>query len=199
MSEDINYNAYNENAERYVSHNSGGTTGGLTPLERVARFTKFLQSGRILEIGTGEGLDALELQSLGYEVIASDFAESFLKMAQDKGLHAIHLDLKNEEIPSELQPLNGVFANAVFVHFIYEDFKKSLLKIKKALVSGGYIYFSVMLGEGMEIAGRAKGIEREFFYYNEYVIRDLLESTGYAFDLLEYPIDEKWMHVIAHT
>lgn len=199
MAGDLNYSAYNEHAERYVSHNIGGTTGGLNPQQRVARFQKFLPQGRILEVGTGEGLDAVELQRVGYEVIASDFVESFLEMEKDNNLNVIKLDLKNDEIPADIQPLNGVFANAVFVHFNIEDFKKSLEKIKNALVPNGYIYFSVMLGEGTEIAGRAKGIEREFFYYNEEVIRELLATTGYTVDLLEYPIDTKWMHVIAHS
>ena len=199
MTQDINYSAYNENAEKYVSHNNGGTTGGLTPARRVARFKKFLTNGRILEIGTGEGLDAAELKNQGYEVIASDFVESFLKMANNKGLHTIKLDLKKDEIPVDLQPFDGVFANAVFLHFNVEDLRKSLLKLKEAMTPHGYIYFSVMFGEGTKIAGGVKGIEREFFYYNKNAIRELLSGIGYDIDMLEYPVDEKWMHVIAHT
>jgi 2-polyprenyl-3-methyl-5-hydroxy-6-metoxy-1,4-benzoquinol methylase len=195
---DLNYKAYNENAQKYIDHNQGGTTGGLTPALRVERFKKFLPTGRILEIGSGEGLDALALKDAGYSVIASDFVESFIGILRQKGLRALALNIKTDSIPEDIQPLDGIYANAVFVHFSPEEFKQALHKIHAALRPNGHLYFSVILGQGHEVAGRAKGIEREFYYYDEGIVQRLLVDTGFTIDLLEQPIDEKWLHVIAH-
>lgn len=198
MMNDINYQAYKDKADIYIDKNIGGTTGGLTPEKRVGRFKKYLNSGKVLEIGSGAGLDAEALKEAGFEVIASDFVPSFLEILKNKGLQVIKLDGKNDSIPEEITPLEGVYVNAVFVHFSPEEFKRLLEKINNALKDNGYLYFSVMHGQGTEIAGRAKGIEREFFYYKENDLRELLEKTGFTIDVLEYPIDEKWIHVICH-
>lgn len=195
---DLNYAAYNENAQQYIDHNKEGATGGLTPVARVKRFQNFMVSGRVLEIGSGEGLDAIALRQAGYTVIASDFVASFINRLRSKGLPTIAFDAKRDAIPADLQPLDGVYANAVFVHFNPNDFIESLQKIRVALTPNGIIFCSVILGEGSEIAGRAKGIEREFFYYNPQSIEPILAESGFAIDLLEYPIDGKWLHVIAH-
>jgi SAM-dependent methyltransferase len=195
---DLNYVAYNEKAQVYIDKNPGGTTGGLTPAQRVERFKQFLSSGRVLEIGSGAGWDADALHEAGFEVIASDYVPSFLKHIEGKSYRAITFDGKKDEIPSDITPLDGVYVNAVFVHFNADDFTAALQKIYNALRKGGVMYFSVMHGRGTEIAGRAKGIEREFFYYNQDELKSVLEIIGFAVVLIEYPIDEKWIHVICH-
>jgi SAM-dependent methyltransferase len=197
-SSDINFDAYNQKANVYIEKNPGGTTGGLTPEERARNFQKFLPKGRVLEIGSGAGLDADALDQAGFEVIASDYVPSFVELLQGSSYQVITLDAKNDTIPSGLTPLDGIYANAVFVHFSPNDFKNTLTKFNQALRDGGYMYFSVMHGEGTEVAGRAKGIEREFFYYKNEDLNRLLEETGFTIDKIEYPIDEKWIHVICH-
>jgi SAM-dependent methyltransferase len=195
---DINYNAYNSKADIYIEKNVGGTTGGYTPEKRVSNFKKHLDKGRVLEIGSGAGLDALVLKQADYDVTASDFVQSFRELLSDKGLNVINLNAKLDAIPSSILPLDGVYANAVFVHFNEADFRFALKNIHAALQSGGVLFFSVMLGEGTEISGRAKGIEREFFYYNEDSIRKILSEVGLEVLFLEYPIDGKWFHTFCH-
>lgn len=197
-SSDLNYTAYNDKAQIYIDKNPGGTTGDLTPEQRVEEFQKYLKSGKVFEIGSGAGWDADALATAGFEVIASDYVPSFLDLLKSKSYKSLKFDGKNSSIPSDLIPLDGIYANAVFVHFNKEDFKIILKKIHSALRNGGYLYFSVMYGQGTEVAGRAKGIEREFWYYTPEVLRTLVEGLNYATDKVEYPIDEKWIHVICH-
>lgn len=181
MRNDINYKAYQENTAKYIENNLEGKTGGLNPQLRVAKFKKYLNSGKILEIGSGAGFDALELKAQGFNVIASDYVENFVKVLKSKNLSAIQLDIKNEEI--DLKDLDGVYINAVLVHFNKGEILNALKKIKNSLKKGGVIFISIIIGKGTEIAGRNKGILREFFYYSVSDIKDLLQTSG--FEILE--------------
>lgn len=59
---DINYTAYEEHIDEYLKTNIWGLTGGLNPKDRVSNFKKYMNSGRILEIVSVQGLDALRVK-----------------------------------------------------------------------------------------------------------------------------------------
>jgi SAM-dependent methyltransferase len=206
-SNDINHDAYNNHIDVYLEKNQGGVTGGLTPSRRVSNFVRYLKSGRVLEIGSGQGLDALELQEKGFEVTASDFVESFLALLKSKGLDTAEVNLKE---PHSLEwykqfdgkyALDGIYANAVFVHFSPKDLELALAEIHDALKSNGYLFFSLLIGEGSEISDRMSGVKREFFYYKNSDLQKLLEKYNFTIDEMnsdDEPIDGRWIHCICH-
>jgi 2-polyprenyl-3-methyl-5-hydroxy-6-metoxy-1,4-benzoquinol methylase len=196
-SSDINYKAYGEHADVYLEKNHDGITGGLKPQERVRNFKRYLKNGTVLEIGSGQGLDALELQNQGFDITPTDFVDSFIEILKSKKLFPIKVNLKTDTL-DRFHQLQGVYANAVFVHFSPEDFASALRKINTVLHSNGYLFFSVLQGEGSEISNRMSGVEREFYYYTSKELYQLLSVSGFTVDELNEPIDNRWIHVICH-
>ena len=189
----INHKAYTDHATDYYEHNLQGYTGGLVPSHRVALFKKYLNSGKVLEIGSGAGLDAQELIKQGFTVIPSDFTDAFVEIMKANGLAPIKLDAVNDKFP---QDLDGVFANAVFVHFSPEDSKKVIANIYESLKPNGIIFLSMLIGSGTEVSGKLLGIIREFFYYQPQDIEELLKGK---FEILEMnqPVEGRWIHLVA--
>lgn len=195
MAQDFNYRAYQDNTDKYIENNPEGTTGGLTPQERVKKFQKYLKDGKVLEVGSGAGFDAFELKTHGFDVLASDYVDNFVQILKSKNLNAIKFDLKNDTLPSNY--LDGVYLNAVFVHFDKDEILTALKKIKESLKDDGVIFFSVIIGSGTEISGRAKGIVREFHYYSPKDIEEYLKECGFKILKIKSVIDGKWIHVFA--
>ena len=192
---DRNFTAYQDHVDSYLMFLNGGITGGLNPEQRAHNFQKFLKSGKVLEIGSGVGLDAIELEKLGFEVIPTDFVDSFINLMKEKSLSPLKFDAKYELLP--MFNLEGVFANAVFVHFNKNDLEFCSENIFIALKQNGILFFSVMQGSGSEISNKMNGIEREFFYYQKEDLIELLEKVGFQVLEITENVDNRWIHVYA--
>lgn len=193
---DFNKKQYENNFQQYLENNASSTIGGNTPQKRVELIKLYLPLGRtIFEIGSGGGDDALELQKVGYQVIASDFVERFIDVLKQKGLRALQFDAKKDKIP---EIVDAIYANAVFVHFspeeVIEFFKKAKSKLKNAKI----VFLSVLKGEGYERSARGRGFERDFYYYTVDSLKDLLKKEGYLV-LYSNEIDNKWLHIICEV
>lgn len=189
----FNQKQYQENAQAYLNSNVTAAIGGGNPELRVAFLATVLPSGRrVLEIGSGGGNDALALQKAGYDVLASDFVQSFVDTLKTQGLNALYLDAKNDPIPSGF---DAVYANAVFVHFSPEEVRLFLKKAKISLQNEKILFISVLKGEGSERSARGRGFERDFHYYTLTSLTLLMNEEG--FDLIAAKDDnDKWLQAI---
>lgn len=88
----------------------------MNPKDRVSNFKKYINSGRILEIVSVQGLDALELKSQGFKFIPCDFVGIFINILKTRNFTPAKINLKKYSI-EEFTNLDGVYANAFFVHF----------------------------------------------------------------------------------
>src|SRR3989344_3273286 len=78
----------------------------------------FPKTGKILEIGTGKGGDANFFQSLGYEVIATDFSSEALKIAEEnfKNVKFINLDT-SQGLPFQDKSFDVVYSHMALHYF----------------------------------------------------------------------------------
>lgn len=195
MKDDFNKQQYSKYYEQYLESNADGRIGGGTIQERVQLFLRYVPKGRtVFEIGSGSGEDAIALQKAGFEVIASDYVDEFVKILKEKSLNAISFDAKLEEIPNNT---DAIYANAVFVHFSPSELTGFLNKAKTKLSNEKVIFFSVLKGQGLERSARGRGFERDFCYYTLDSLQDILEKTGYS--TLDFSDDEKWIQIIAKS
>lgn len=189
----FNKNQYSQNVAQYLESNVEGKIGGGSPQSRVALLKKFLPVGRrIMEIGSGGGEDALELQKSGYKVTASDFVDEFVSVLKQKGLNAILFNAKKDSFPE----IDALYINAVFVHFIPDEVVDCLKRAKISLQNEKVIFVSVLKGDGFERSARGRGFERDFYYYTLPTLKALLYQEGFEVAYINDE-DSKWLQVIA--
>ena len=147
-------------------------------------FSSLPKGAKILEIGSGSGINAKALESLGYDVTASDVAPAFIAACEKLGLKTIKFNALKDEFP---MGLSGILCWRVFVHFTREDIAKALTRIYAALPTGGRFMFNVIDrethdcdGEMIDYAGEYfMGAERYYAYYTKEEILDLISKTDF--------------------
>ncbi len=190
---DFNQKQYSENWQQYLDSNTDGSIGGGTISERVQLFRKFVPKGRkVLEIGSGGGDEALVLQGAGYDVIATDYVEKFVELLKQKGLQSLLFDAKKDLLPANI---DAIYANAVFVHFSPKELALFLERTKRSLVNEQVLFMSVIKGEGHERAARARGFERDFYYYSLDNLKQIAQQQGFNF-LYSNEDDPKWIQAV---
>lgn len=191
---DFNYQQYKKNFQTYLDNNLEGNIGGGSPKTRAELIQHHLSKGRtIFEIGSGGGIDALELQKAGYKVLASDYIENFVTILREKGIESICFDAKKDELPSDI---SAIYANAAFVHFSPGEFSAFLEKAKQKLIQEKVLFISVIKGEGYERSSRSRGFERDFYYYTKDLLESILKQQGFTIQYCDDK-DQKWIQVIA--
>ena len=86
----------------------------------IARFVGAIGSGgRVLEIGSGPGRDALALEQIGLSVRRTDISPGFVRQLRSAGYVADQLDPLSDDLTDPLRdgaPYDGVWANASLLH-----------------------------------------------------------------------------------
>lgn len=145
---------YNENADKFIL---GTLNVDMMTIQK--RFIGYIpKGGKILDLGCGSGRDSLFFKELGYNVTAVDgSSEMCIQAEKNIGQAVINMTFDKLSFESEF---DGIWACASLLHVPSKDIRDVLVKIEKALKSGGYFYFSVKYGnyEG----------EREGRYYTDY-------------------------------
>lgn len=164
---------YEQAAERFRASLPAPTNEPL--LEVFALPDAHLQPGaNVLELGSGTGRDALELEGLGYRVRRTDAAASFVEMMRADGQQADRLNALTDEFGG---PYDLVFADAVFMHF---DRDQLAMVLRKASKAGGLLAFSIREGEGDEWSYRHLDLPRHITKWQEPALRQLLTACGWT-------------------
>ena len=183
--------SYELKVDEYIGLSPKEVSGGLK--EWIDRTLSFIDTrAHILEVGSASGRDAQYMESLGFSVERTDAAEGFVSRLNQMGYRARQFNALTDEL-SEKYEL--IFANAVFLHFSYDELQMVLKKIFESLQRGGILSFSVKYGEG-EIWTEEK-IERPRYYlfWKEYNIKLLLELV--CFEVLNISQDREFLEIIA--
>src|ERR671910_90792 len=108
-------------------------------------------SGRVLEIGSGGGRDALELEKRGISVRRTDISKGFVELLRESGFEADLLDPLTENLADPQRPgtpYDGIWACACLIHVAREDFGTVLGRLAEATPAGGRFPASGREGEG---------------------------------------------------
>jgi SAM-dependent methyltransferase len=176
--------AYDQHAESYRAG-----TRELPDTVRVAMdaFAEALgRGGRVLEIGSGPGRDARELEARGLSVRRTDVTPAFVEMMRADGAVADVLDPLTDDLDDPGRPgmpYDGVWSNACLLHVDRVDLPILLRRLGEATRAGGVLATSLKEGdgEGWSTHGHVTA-PRRFVYWREGPLREALEGAGWRVD-----------------
>ncbi len=149
--------------------------------------------GLVLELGSGTGRDAAELERRGHQVRRTDATAAFVEMMRADGFKADQLNALTDDYGG---PYDLVFADAVFLHFTADQLAGVLTR---SAAAAPLLAFTTREGEGVEWSNRFLDLPRQFTLWQEDPLRALLSSTGWRVQQLERGTTRAggWFHVLA--
>ncbi|WP_132300800.1 bifunctional 2-polyprenyl-6-hydroxyphenol methylase/3-demethylubiquinol 3-O-methyltransferase UbiG [Kribbella sp. VKM Ac-2568] len=184
--------AYEQAADRFRESIPRDPNGPLLELLDLAG-DRLRPGATVLELGSGTGRDAVELEERGYRVRRTDAAWSFVEMMRADGFEADQLNALVDDFGG---PYDVVFADAVFLHF---DPDQLAVVLRKAREAAGLLAFTTREGDGDEWSNRYLDLPRHFTMWQEEPLRQLLTDTGWTVLHLERHQSRVggWFYVLA--
>jgi SAM-dependent methyltransferase len=142
--------SYEVIADEYAAETEGShvLSGGLT------RLAETLPGGHVLEIGSGPGWDADQLEDAGMTVRRTDVTQGFIDFQRNRGKEIDRLDAINDDLGG---PYDAVVTLHVLQHMGPDELETVLSKVAGALRPGGRFLVSIPVGEGAEWETGASG------------------------------------------
>lgn len=163
-------------------------------------------TGRVLEIGSGGGRDALELENRGMSVRRTDISKGFVELLRGSGFDADRLNPLTEDLADPQRPgapYDGIWACACLIHVAREDFGTVLGRLAEATRTGGRLHASVREGDGEDVSTHGSAASPRRFvetYWRESALRAALKDTGWIVSEVRRCIgkpDDHWLAVRA--
>lgn len=147
-------------------------------------FQSLPENSKILEIGAADGVNSKHLESLGYNVTASDIAEDFINASKNNGLTTIKFNILEDNFNEKY---SGILAWRVFVHFTEEDIFDALKKSYANLETNGILVFNVINRETRDVDNEwvdfaneyHMGVERYYNYFNKETLDNIILRTNF--------------------
>lgn len=147
-------------------------------------FQTLPKNAKILEIGSANGENAKYIESLSYNVTASDIAEDFINASKNNGLTTINFNILEDNFKEKY---SGILAWRVFVHFTEEDIFETLKKSYDNLENNGIFIFNVINRETRNVDNEwvdfpneyHMGAERYYHYFNQKDLDDIISQTKF--------------------
>jgi protein-L-isoaspartate O-methyltransferase len=210
---DVSYLADRVTAAAYDAHAEDYAAGtSAMPDEVNANMVRFVDAvgteARVLEIGTGPGRDAMEMERIGLSVRRTDVSEGFVSRLHAAGYVADRLDPLTDDLTDPLRggaPYDGVWANASLLHVRRELLPAVLERLAAVTRPGGALHVTLKGGEGARwsVHGNVSA-PRYFTFWREDALREVLTAAGWLVDDVEHgestPADrpsEEWLAVFA--
>ena len=184
MSTDLNtVRSYDTVAAEYAAEAAAMPEWVATEID--AFVTELGGSGRVLEIGSGGGRDALELEKRGISVRRTDISKGFVELLRESGFEADLLDPLIDDLADPQRPgtpYDGVWACACLIHVVREDFGTVLRRLAEATRTGGRLHASVREGDGEDASTHGNDAAPRHYvetYWREAALRSALTGAGW--------------------
>lgn len=147
----------------------------------------FPESGKILDLGSGQGQDSRYFAEQGYEVVSADLEDFALELNRSKRPHAIgdkitiaKLDMR-EKFPFSQGSFDVVYAHLSLHYFNDQDTKNIFAEIFRVLKPGGTFAFCVNSTTDPQY-GTGVAIEPNYFKIDNFAKRffDVQTAGQYA-------------------
>ncbi len=167
-------------------------------------FAGLLENGaRVLEVGSGAGRDAEELERRGLSVRRTDITPGFVALLRAAGHTAAVVDPLVDDLadPERDAPYDGVWASASLLHVRREDLPRVLTHLAAVTRAGGVLQLAVKEGDGARFSthGHVAG-PRHFTYWRAEALRAVLDGAGWdvrSVARYEGWRDDTWLDVTA--
>jgi SAM-dependent methyltransferase len=191
---DATLSAYQRAVAAYCAASPGVVTPPVAALldalvERTPRH------GRVLEIGSGPGLEAAYLEDRGLQVDRTDATPAFVDRLRAQGWTARLLDVRDGDLGG---PYDAVVANAVLLNLERPELEVALASCLAATRPGGVLAFTLKEGEGQAWSDAKLGLPRWFVYWQEDQLRAVLRRVGWRVLSLDHVQGrvEPWLNVL---
>lgn len=146
-------------------------------LDHLAQFAGLLPpGGQVLELGSGPGRDADDLEARGLRVRRTDATPAFVDRMRRNGRPAELLDALTDELGG---PYHGIWASAVLLHFERDQLAGLLRRCRAAVQPAGLLGFSVKEGDGERWTTEKLDAPRYFVYWRREPLEALLRCCGW--------------------
>lgn len=163
----------------------------------IQAFAKNIK-GRVLDVGSGPGRDALILKRAGLEVVCLDASEAMIEMTKQKGLDSVLADFAAIPFPNE--SFDGVWAYTSLLHVPKIEIGKSLQEIGRVLKKDGILGLGLIEGntEGY-VESAPINLPRYFAYYAKEKVEKVLAESGFTPFFFETfrPRSKNYLHFLA--
>lgn len=144
---------------------------------RYRRSIPFVEKGRLLDVGCGNGTELYKLKLMGWETYGVEVDEEAAARARSKGLNVFTGDLFERNLPDQ-------FFHVVRMSFVLEHLpnpRETLQEIKRILRSQGRIYISIQNARSLHYWLFAKrwfslDVPRHLFTFTPKTMQKLLSS-----------------------
>jgi len=171
-------NAYNKGAETFAKKFK--ERFDLKRRKEFQIFINNLPGKKILDLGCGAGDHSLYFKEQGLDVTSIDLSDEMIKLAKQKGLNAIKMDI--EDLKFNANTFDGIWAACSLQHVQKKDLPRVLFNLRDILKDKGILFINVFEGEGEE--NREGKFGRRFFsYWKEEELMSILEKD---FDLINF-------------
>ena len=192
---DITLRSYETAAQRYADKTAEPSPALCAFLDL---FADAVGLGRVLEVGSGPGMDAEYLERRGLNVSRTDATPAFVEMMRAAGHEARLLDIRTSDLGG---PWGAVLAQAVLLHLDRAQLADALQRIRQAVTDGGVLAFTVKEGDGDAWSEAKLDLPRHFTYWREGPLRDVLAQTRWAVISIDHIAGrvEPWLYVMARA
>lgn len=128
----------------YDQHAATYAADSVTNPHLLSFLQRCRSGGRVLELGTGAGLDAKVMLDAGFDVDASDGSVELAKIASARLGQPVRTMTFNEL--DAVEAYDGIYACASLTHARRNELPSILAKIRAALVDGGVVWASFKTG-----------------------------------------------------
>ncbi len=161
-------------------------------------------TGRVLEIGSGGGRDARELERRGLSVRCTDVAQGFVDLLRADGVRADRVDPLTDELADPQHPgtlYDGVWSCACLFHVARDDLVTVLGRLAAVTRSGGRIHASFKDGDG-EVQSTSGTPDAPRSYtdtlWREPDLRSQFAAAGWVVDAVGSHGSAPWLAVRGH-
>lgn len=155
--------------------------------DELKKFQKLLPTGKVLEIGCGNGRDARELVALGYEYTGTDISTKLLELARNTLPDQKFYQQSVYELAFP-EKFDGFWASKVLLHLPKSRIEAALQRIQSVIKPGAIGFISLIAGDGEELREEdwddGSRHSRYFAYYTKDEFKKIIELNG--FQMLDY-------------
>lgn len=151
------------------------------PQSFVGAFVEMAPSGRILNLGSGSGRDAMLLRDKGLEVVCLDASKAMIEITTGLGFESHHGTFDEMNFPDST--FDAVWAYTSLIHVPKEQAKNVIKKIKHILRPEGAFAIGVIRGPGDGMVERITmpGASRYFKNYTSDELKSMIQPLGFTF------------------
>ena len=167
---------YNQHGEAWVDKYSSVNKASFWT-EEIKTLTQLKPTGKLLEIGSGAGVEAQLLCQKNYNYIGIDISPTLLAIAQQRNPHATFLEASLYDLPFQANEFDIFWAAAVFLHIPKNRLDEALSSLTRVLKRDACGFISLKAGNGEEVD---KETNRFFSYFTTEEFTQFLNNHNFV-------------------